>query len=422
MFPFNKTTILFFFAVAMMALVHTSCTNEGNSQTASASANSDNIDILKKVPELLDRHEKLRNGKEWDNVQNLYGKARAELVKDPTAKEPWLDLAEIFMQEARITGEHPHYYPAALQALGELLKKDFDDKNIHDKDLKFRALSDKAAVELSLHEFAKALATAKEAVAINPHNAGIYGALVDANVELGNYEEAVKMADKMVSIRPDLRSYSRISYLREIHGDVKGAEEAMKMAVEAGYPTQEQTAWTMLTLGDMLREYGNAKDAELAYRAILQDRPDYPFAIAALGDLELDKKNYKKAEELLNQAAAIIPEVGFYESLAELYQATGRQDEFKKTLAEVIAMMEDDAAHGHNMDLEFAHVYSDLANDQSKALEYAMKEYNNRPENIMVNGTLAKIYTKMGDKAKAKTHLDKALRTGTKKPELIALK
>ena len=88
----------------------------------------------------------------------------------------------------------------------------------------------------------------------------------------------------------------------------------------------------------------------------------------------------------------------------------------------VIKMMEDDQAHGHNMDLEFAHVYSDYANDQNKALEYAMKEYNARPDNIMVNGALAKIYSKMGDKAKAKTHLDKALRTGTKKPELIALK
>ncbi len=44
------------------------------------------------------------------------------------------------------------------------------------------------------------------------------------------------MLNRMVSIRPDIRSYSRISYLREIHGDIPGAIEAMELAVEAGAP------------------------------------------------------------------------------------------------------------------------------------------------------------------------------------------
>lgn len=55
-----------------------------------------------------------------------------------------------------------------------------------------------------------------------------------------------------MSIRPDLRSYSRISYLREIYGDLDGAIEAMKLAVTAGYPGYEQTAWARLTLGKKL--------------------------------------------------------------------------------------------------------------------------------------------------------------------------
>jgi hypothetical protein len=39
---------------------------------------------------------------------------------------------------------------------------------------------------------------------------------VDGNVEMGNYDSAVAFADKMVALRPDLTSYSRVSYLREI--------------------------------------------------------------------------------------------------------------------------------------------------------------------------------------------------------------
>ncbi len=412
-----KNTTIFVGLMALATLGFYAC-EKGNSQT-----NNDNpsMSMLESIPKLLDRNEKIQYGKEWENVQNTYGKQRKALMDDPKAKEPWLNLADIFVNEARITGEHPHYYPAALQCLDVLLAQNFDENNPKEKDLKFRALSAKAGVELSLHEFAKALATGEEAVKINPLNSGIYGVLTDANVELGNYEKGVEMADKMVSIKPDLRSYSRVSYLREIYGDVPGAIEALTMAAQAGMPGADNTSWASVTLGNLYLHYGKTKEAEEVYNATLETRPEYPFALAGLGQIETMRKNYTKAEELLNQAAAIIPEVGFYEKLAMVYKESGRMDEYTKTIKEVIAMMEDDQAHGHNMDLEFAHVYSDLMDNQQKALEYAMKEYTARPDNIDVNGSLASIYAKMGDIEKSKMHREKALRTGSKKPELLAL-
>jgi len=66
-------------------------------------------------------------------------------------------------------------------------------------------------------------------------------------VEMGNYTAAVENSDKMVSIRPDIRSYSRISYLREIYGDYPGSIEAMKMAVGAAY-RDEATEWSRVQL------------------------------------------------------------------------------------------------------------------------------------------------------------------------------
>lgn len=93
--------------------------------------------------------------------------------------------------------------------------------------------------------------------------------LVDANVELGNYARSVEMADKMVSIRPDIRSYSRISYLREIHGQVPGAIEAMKLAVSAGYPGMEQTEWARLTLGRLYQRYGMPDSAMYQFQMAL---------------------------------------------------------------------------------------------------------------------------------------------------------
>lgn len=372
---------------------------------------------LPDIPKLLDRNPAIQQGKEWDNVQNLYGKYRKELTQKPDALEPRLNLAQLFVNEARITGEHGHYYPAALAMTDDILSKKPEDK-----DILFRTLATKAGVQLSQHDFSSALVTAKEAVALNPYNAQIYGALVDANVELGNYEEAVKMADKMMSIRPDLRSYSRVSYLREIHGDTQGAIEAMNLAVSAGYPGQEATCWARMTLAGLQERYGDVKQAEMQYRIILEEREDYPFAVAALGRMDVEKGNEKEGEAMLKKACEIIPEVSFYEDLASLYKKRNDQAQLEATKNAVLEMMADDVVHGHNMNLEYASFYGDLLGDYDKALEYVKKEYALRPENIDVNRKLAAFYYKKNDTAKAMEHYKKAARTNSVHPELLALK
>jgi len=413
------------FQILLLAgLFFGACTQKGDIKTATASLSPE--ETAASIPALLDRNAAIRNGKEWDDVQNFYGTQRQAIIADQNALEPRLLMAELFLQEARVTGEHPHYYPAALQMLDEVLARipqaDFSKLKTEQKDIYFRTLAAKASVQLSLHDFASALETATKAVAINPHNAQIYGALVDANVELGNYAQAVEMADKMVSIRPDLRSYSRVSYLREIYGDVPGSIEALDMAIKAGMPGQEATAWARLTLGNLYKTYGDWEKAEMQYQMILAERADYPFAIAALGEVEMHKKNYGKAEELLNTATAIIPEVGFYETLARLYKATGRTAEYQALVPEILKMMQMDMDKGHNMSLELAMLYTDLQPDYDKALQYTLDEHQKRSTNIDVNRLLARIYVNKKDFAKAKEHFAKASVTNSKNPELLDLK
>lgn len=408
MFPINYKLFTFIF---LAAFVLTSCQSEQQQNTTETAITS--VD----VPELLDRNARIQNGKEWETIQNYYVDFKQNLAANPENVKDRLNLANLYIMEARVTGEHGHYYPAALQMLNEILEIQPEDD-----DIVFRTLTTKAGVQLSLHEFADALETAKKAVVFNSYNAQIYGVLVDCYVELGDYEKAVAMADKMVSIRPDLRSYSRVSYLREIHGQTEGAIEAMEMAVKAGYPSYEETAWARLTLGELHKNYGDKKAAKMHYTVALQEREDYPFAIAALADLEMEEGNYKKAEELLNDAAAIIPEVGFYEQMAHIYNETGRKAEKEQTVKEIYEMLADDVVHGHNMNMEYAAIYRDLENNYDKALEYALIEYEKRPENIDVNRLLATIYVKTGDRAKAEEHLTKASVTNSQHPELLELK
>ena len=366
------------------------------------------------VPALLDRNKALRNGKEWETVQNQFVGLRNTIQQENKA-EARIKMAHLFINEARVTGEHGHYYPAALAILAEI------PASHPDKDIRFRKLATRASVELSLHDFQQALETAEAAVKLNPYNAQIYGALVDANVELGRYEAAVAMADKMVSIRPDMRSYARVAYLREIHGQVEGAFEAMQLAVEAGYPGYEATAWARLTLGEMYERYGKTEAARQMYQQILAERPGYPFAIAALANLEAEAGQYEKAEQMLKEACEAIPEFGFYEQLAGIYKSTGREAAFQQTMDELWVMLQEDTDSGHDMSLEYANLYSDLAEDHDKALAYALGEYEKRPANIDVNRVLAKIYTRMGNAQKASLHLEKAKATQAQYPELKAL-
>src|SRR5690606_23523010 len=131
------------------------------------------------IPELLTRNPKIQHGKEWDEVQSQYQKQKLALEKNPKEYEAAIRLAHIFIREARVTGEHGHYYPAALE-MTEYILKNKPEKN----DMTFLALVTKAGVQLSQHEFSSALESGKQAIALNQRNPQVYGVMVDAHVEL----------------------------------------------------------------------------------------------------------------------------------------------------------------------------------------------------------------------------------------------
>lgn len=401
----KKIKILHF--ALLIGIVYCSCSSNNAKTTA---------DVNPSIPKLLDRNENLRMGKEWDDVANQYQKLKLAIIKDSDDHESKIKLAQLFIREARVTGEHGHYYNAALTMTDQILASKPTDENFI-----FLALLTKGGVQLSHHDFKGALATGNQALALNPNNPQIYGVLVDANVELGNYKEAVALADRMIELKPDLRSYARISYLREIHGEVPEAMKAMSMAISSGIPGYEDTAWAMLTYAELNEMYNNDKEAKMLYEEILAQRPNYPFAVAGLGKIELKNKNYSRATALTSEAIKTIPEVGFYTQLLDIYKETGDSSAFNKTLKDVWVMLEDDEKSGHNMNLEYAHIYLDIVEDPAKALGYAQKEYNIRPKNIDVNLMMANIYKKLNNNQKYSQHLIVAKSTNSKKPELVSL-
>jgi tetratricopeptide (TPR) repeat protein len=374
-------------------------------------------DKKKPMEELLDRKGPISTTTEWINTKAAIRTLQDDIRRKPNAENKKLMLALAYMQEARITGEHPHYYPLAQDLLDEVISS-----RPHDNKLLFEALVAKAIVQLSLHQFKEALNTANHALKLDTTTASLYGVFCDAYVELGDYPKAIIAADRMTAIRPDIRSYSRISYLREIHGDVQGAIEAMKEAILSGMPGLEQTAWARITLGELYENIGQLEEAEIQYKMALAERPQYPFAIGSLGRLEAKKKNYAQAIELLKKASGIIPEFSFQQELASIYKVTGKKNIAKSVTEDLLESLEEDQEAGHTVNLELANIHFDITENLDEAYSFAKKEYKERPGNIDVCKTMAKIFYKKNNLEEAKKLIEKASRTNKQDAEIVSLK
>lgn len=368
------------------------------------------------LPELRARTGVLADAPEWATTQATVAKLTAELSAKPNDAKTMLSLAKEFMQEGRVTGDFSYYNKAALDLVNKVLAK--DSRN-------FEAICLKAMVYLSQHRFAEGKEVAEQGRAQNPYNSFIYGLLVDANVEMGEYPAAVEMCDKMVGIRPDIRSYSRVSYLREIHGDVPGAIEAIQQAVTAGFPGNEDTEWARMVLAHLYEQSNQLDKAEAEYRTALSERPNYPFALAGLGRIARYKKDYPAAIQQFEAARKVMSDASFFEELIDLYQLNNQPEKSAECaritidalLADNLSAKKDKDA-GHYSDWELATLY--LKTGQlDKALEHARIEYQRRPQNIDACETLAWSLFKKGEAAAAADLIKTALRTHSQDPERL---
>jgi tetratricopeptide (TPR) repeat protein len=377
---------------------------------------SNNTNNNPEVYVLLPRKGAAAQTPEWLKVKEQAYKLLQAVKADPVDKKSLIQLATLYIQEARTTGNYAYYDKAALNCVNDVLKID---------SVNFDAMVLKSLLYLSQHHFADGLELAQKAKSINPYNSYVYGLSVDGNVEMGNYDTAVADADKMLSIRPDARSYSRASYLREIYGDCPGAIEAMKMAVDAGAPGDEATEWARVQLAHLYENTGDMLSAAMHYTIAIRERPAYAYALAGLGRLAAAKKDYNKAIEYFMWADSSVTDFSIKEGLADVYREMGNKEKADALEKKIISQMnketesgQNDANIGHYVDKELAYAYLKI-NQYDNALKHALLEYNRRPDNIDVNECLAWVYYCKGDYERAVPYIKTALKTNCKNPTLL---
>jgi tetratricopeptide (TPR) repeat protein len=365
---------------------------------------------------LLPRKGMLTKTDEWITTQKNVDILQKKIAANAADTKSIIALANYFILEGKATGNYAYYDKAAMKLVNDVCKIDTNN---------FEAFTLKSLVYLSQHHFADGLATAQQARNLIPYNAFVHGILVDGNVEMGNYDSALACAQKMMEIRPDLRSYARASYLREIYGDYNGAIEAMKWAIDAGVSGDEATEWCRIQLGHLYENIGDLKNAEMNYQIALNERPGYMYALAGMAHLALATKNYSKAIDYYQQAAKDANEGSFQEELAAVYFLSGQKEKATELTNAVIKELDknakaanSDESIGHYADKELAYAYLSI-NNYDMALKHALLEYNRRPKNIEVNETVAWIYYKKGEANKALPYLKVAFITNSKNPTLL---
>nr|MDQ3372042.1 tetratricopeptide repeat protein [Actinomycetota bacterium] len=211
-----------------------------------------------------------------------------------------------------------------------------------------------ATLALARHDFRGALRLGETAHRLAPGLARPYTVLVDAQIELGDYEAAGRSLQEMIDLRPNLASYARVSYFRELHGDLDGAIEAMELAVSAGGQVPENVAYVQTLLGDLEATRGRTDAARRAYETALTQVPRYAPADVGLAELDAASGRLDEAIATYRQVGERLPLPEYTIALGEAELAAGRTASARETFALVDVQRRLLAAQGQNTDLELA--------------------------------------------------------------------
>jgi len=316
-------------------------------------------------------------------------------------------LADALLRQARAANN-----VRAAGRAGEVLKGVLDeDPGQYD------ALRLLGAIDLSQHRFRDALEVARRARDLRPDDAWNYGVMGDAQIELGDYEQAYDAFDTMMALRPSAAAYARVAYARELRGDLTGALQAMQMAAQATAPQDpEAQAWYAAQTGELNFKLGRTEDAERDFRYGTFVFPRYPLAMIGQGKVKAARGDFDGALTIYLDQLTRTPTLDLAARVGDLYARRGDAAQ-----AERYYQMAEDVA-GPGLVQTEANLALFLA-DHDRRLPDAVtiaEAVSKTRRDIFTEDALAWAYYKAGrvDEALAASQL--ALRTGTRDEALLA--
>ncbi len=334
------------------------------------------------------------------SLEQTIANLQSRLRTLPTDWRSFASLGLAYVQQARVTAD-PSYYPKAQGVLEHSLGLQRQDN--------FEAMVGMAALAAARHDFGEALRWGEQARAFNPYNANVYGVIGDAQIELGRYPEAFATFQRMVDTQPGVASYARVSYARELMGDVSGAIHAMRAARDiAGTPGD--TAWACYQLGELYFGQGDLARARASYRQGTEVDPTYVPPFAGLAKVAWATGHVEQAIAGYTDVVSRYPTPEYVIALGDLYTTTGQDDLAQQQYALLHVEEQLLRSSGVNIDLELALFDADHG-DPAGALRAARQEWARR-QSVHVADAYAWALHANGHDARAATFARKAMALG----------
>jgi tetratricopeptide (TPR) repeat protein len=347
---------------------------------------------------------------ELSPAQRSMAQANRVIEKNPRNFEAYNALALALSRRARETSDVVFY---ALSE--ETLKKsfkispgNFDGERIH------------VWLLLGKHEFAAAREEARKLNKRMPDDVMVYGFLTDANIELGNYQEAEDSAQLMLDLRPgNLPGLTRAAYLRELFGDLDGSIELMNMAYQSTPPSEaEDRAWILSQIGHLQLMSGKITEADNTLQQALAIFPGYHYALGNLAKVRIEQKRYEDAVNALRQRYEAAPHAENLYDLAEALELAGRRDQAQKAFAEFESKSRLESVRADNSNRELIFFYADHAHMPAKALAVAQAEYARRHDVFTLDAYAWALHVN-GRDTEARTQIAAALAVGIRDAKMF---
>jgi tetratricopeptide (TPR) repeat protein len=321
--------------------------------------------------------------------------------------DAYASLGDAYLQKVRENGD-PTYYPKAQGVFRTALGQ--DPHNIS-------ALSGMGTLALARHQFGLGLSYGLEAHKYGPDVLAPYFVIVDAQVELGRYTAAQRTLQHLVDLRPTLASYARVSYFRELHGDLAGATRAMQLAVTAGGATPENLAYVQTLLGQLEFDGGHLNAAASDYRDAAMSFRSYVPAIAGVAAVDAAQRHYGRSIAAYRYAVNRLPLPQYITGLGEVELAVGRPQQARRDLALVGAEERLLQANGVNTDVDLA-LFEANHGSPHRAVTLARRAWAQAPS-VRSADALGWALTRDGDPKHGLTWAHRALRLGSIDPSFL---
>ena len=329
---------------------------------------------------------------------------QSEIRAQPSDVGSYALLADAYLQKVRETGD-AGFYTRAAGVLAAAHRRAPNESAV---------ATGLGTLALARHDFRAALTWGMTAHGLAPEVVRPYGVIVDAQVELGRYGAAARTLQRMVDLKPNLASYARVSYLRELHGDLAGALAAMQDAVAAGGDEPENVAYVQSLLGDLQFQRGDLAAARLAYGRAAYEFPGYAPANAGLARVDAARGRLGPAIARLRGVVERLPLPQYVIALGEDELAAGRGAAAKRDLALVGVERRLLQAAGVNTDAEIALFEADHGSPQ-RAVTLARRAYAAAPS-VRSADALGWALTAAGHPADGLAYARRALRLGSRDP------